>query len=69
MLINEPEYDLSSCRVSVTELSVSASVNAPDFELSVSSIPANAVDVGRFICPVIVNGTRSLTVCQSSFFQ
>ncbi len=56
MLINEPEYDLSSCRVSVTELSASDSVNAPDFELSASSTPSNAVDVERFVCPLIVNG-------------
>ncbi len=55
MLINEPEYDLSSCRVSVIELSASASVNAPGFELPASSTPANTVDSEWFVCLVSVS--------------
>ncbi len=55
MLINEPEYNLSSCQVSVTELSASASINAFGFELPASSTPANTVDSERSVCPVLVS--------------
>ncbi len=40
---------------SVTELSASASVNAPDFELSANYPPDNAVDVGLSVSSVSVN--------------
>ncbi len=40
---------------SVTELSASSSVNAPDFELSANSTPDNAVDVGLSVSSVSVN--------------
>ncbi len=39
----------------INELSASVYVYAPDFELSVSPVPANAVDVGLSVSPVSVN--------------
>ncbi len=47
---NEPEYDLSSCQVSVIELSASASVIALGFKLPTSSTPANTVDFEPSVC-------------------
>ncbi len=53
MLINEPVYDLFSCRISVTELSASASVNEPDFELSSCPVPVSELAYELSACSVV----------------
>ncbi len=44
VLTKESVFELSVLPVSVNELSASVSVYAPDFELSVNPVPANAFD-------------------------
>ncbi len=52
--LNESVFELSVLPVSVTKLSAPVSVNAPDFELSVSPITTNEPDYELFACSVVI---------------
>ncbi len=52
--LNESVFELSVLPVSVTKLSASVSVNAPDFELSVSPVTVNEPDYELFARSVVI---------------
>ncbi len=52
--LNESVFELSVLPVTVTKLSASVSVNAPDFELSVSPVTVNEPDYELFAHSVVI---------------